>query len=41
MKATAINIVPIITWNPCNPVEAKKADPYTPSAIVNPASAYS
>jgi hypothetical protein len=40
-KATAIKIVPIKTWNPWNPVEKKKHDPYTPSAIVKSASMYS
>ena len=33
--------VPTITWNPCNPVLAKKALPKTLSAKVNPASLYS
>nr|YP_009531548.1 hypothetical protein [Hannaella oryzae]AXY96248.1 hypothetical protein [Hannaella oryzae] len=33
--------VPMITWNPWNPVEKKKHDPYTPSAIVKSASTYS
>ena len=36
-----MKIVPIITWNPWNPVEKKKHDPYTPSAIVKSASMYS
>lgn len=40
-NATAMKIVPIITWNPWNPVEKKKHDPYTPSAIVKSASMYS
>nr|GFD59440.1 hypothetical protein [Tanacetum cinerariifolium] len=33
--------VPTITWKPWNPVEKKKHDPYTPSAIVKSASMYS
>lgn len=36
-----MKIVPIITWKPWNPVEKKKHDPYTPSAIVKLASMYS
>lgn len=36
-----MKIVPMITWNPWNPVEKKKHDPYTPSAIVKFASMYS
>ena len=40
-NATAMKAVPMITWNPWNPVEKKKHDPYTPSAIVKSASMYS
>lgn len=36
-----MKIVPTITCNPCNPVEAKNTVPYTESAKVNPASTYS
>lgn len=36
-----MKVVPTSTWIPWNPVEKKKVDPYTPSAIVNPALAYS
>jgi hypothetical protein len=36
-----INIVPTITCNPCNPVEAKNTVPYAESAKVKAASAYS
>lgn len=36
-----MNSVPINTWNPWKPVPKKKHDPYTPSAIVNPAFTYS
>ncbi len=35
------NRVPIITWTPWKPVDMKKIDPYTLSAIVNGASLYS
>ena len=35
------NLIGTIVTNPCKPVEAQKAEPYTPSAIVNPASEYS
>jgi hypothetical protein len=41
MKPTVINIVPIITCKPCNPVDAKNTVPKTESAIVNPACKYS
>jgi hypothetical protein len=41
MKPTVIKIVPTITCNPCNPVDAKNTVPNTESAIVNPASEYS
>lgn len=41
MKHTVRNMVPIITWIPWNPVAMKKDDPYTESAIENPASMYS
>ena len=34
-------LIGTIVINPCNPVEAQKADPYTPSLIVKPASEYS
>jgi hypothetical protein len=36
-----MNIVPIITCKPWNPVAIKKVVPYTPSAKVNGASKYS
>ena len=35
------NIVPIITWKPWNPVDTKKVEPYTESAIQKGASKYS
>ena len=41
MKHTAMKVVPTITCNPCNPVEAKNAEPNTESVIVNGASEYS
>jgi len=40
-KQTVKKIVPIITWIPWNPVAIKNDEPYTESAIENPASIYS
>ena len=40
-KQTVINNVPIITWNPWNPVAIKKVEPYTLSEIENGAPKYS
>ena len=36
-----LNLIGTIVINPCKPVEAKNADPYTPSLILKPASEYS
>lgn len=36
-----MKIVPIITWNPWNPVPKKKQVPNTPSLIVNEETLYS
>jgi len=40
-KFTIKNLLPIITWRPWNPVETKKIDPETLSAIVKSAYIYS
>lgn len=40
-KHTNKKVVPIITWNPWNPVAIKKLDPYIPSEISKEASLYS
>jgi len=34
-------MLPMITWSPCNPVNAKKHEPYTLSEILNVALKYS
>jgi len=41
MKHTNKKHTPTITWQPCNPVNIKKADGYTPSCKLNVDSKYS